>query len=339
MLRACRAVETTPTLVAEMETEQTSELDATEIDWPEWLLCPISGAILVEPVVIGDGFTFEREAITSWFELGHETSPCTGAKLKRNERELVPNRALQAAVTYFLKTHPEAAKDLYVPGSHDAVRASIDERVRRRQAQKDAERAERWQREIDVQQWESEQQAPIATGGPQSRPGSSSTTRARSPGSRPGSSSSTPNNRTGARSFGMGLFRPKAQVTRRAAFHITADHAKVVVADVDVKKGAMMGAVVLDLEREFQFTSNGQIFPDETKTQGVSLMVALAAKAREAGAVEGCALVTIESFNGDEGAEYVNRLGSFMGTTIFVDPEEPAGGMTELLTTGSYLRW
>ena len=46
---------------------------------PDEFVCPISMEVMVEPVLAADGFTYERQAIEQWFELGHRSSPRTGA--------------------------------------------------------------------------------------------------------------------------------------------------------------------------------------------------------------------------------------------------------------------
>jgi len=54
------------------------------------LLCPITGELFKDPVLcVGDGHTYEREAVEKWFAQGHNTSPLTGAAL--STLDLVPN--------------------------------------------------------------------------------------------------------------------------------------------------------------------------------------------------------------------------------------------------------
>eukprot|EP00658_Telonema_sp_P-2_P040709 TRINITY_DN29106_c0_g1_i1.p1 TRINITY_DN29106_c0_g1~~TRINITY_DN29106_c0_g1_i1.p1 ORF type:complete len:249 (+),score=53.32 TRINITY_DN29106_c0_g1_i1:82-828(+) len=55
------------------------------------LLCPITYAAFVDPVVCMDGHTYEREAIEEWLK-HHDTSPLTNAVLP--SRMVVPNYAL-----------------------------------------------------------------------------------------------------------------------------------------------------------------------------------------------------------------------------------------------------
>lgn len=53
----------------------------------ESLHCPITNALLVDPVSAADGFIYERDAVSRWLS-SHDTSPNTGAVL--------PNKALVA---------------------------------------------------------------------------------------------------------------------------------------------------------------------------------------------------------------------------------------------------
>ena len=49
----------------------------------EALVCPITRVQFVDPVIAGDGHTYEREAIEMWLSSGHATSPMTGLPLPK----------------------------------------------------------------------------------------------------------------------------------------------------------------------------------------------------------------------------------------------------------------
>lgn len=55
---------------------------------PQELVCPITLELYIEPVVLADGHTFEKESIVRWFR-HHETNPMTGVKVEH--KQLVPN--------------------------------------------------------------------------------------------------------------------------------------------------------------------------------------------------------------------------------------------------------
>ena len=69
-------------------------------DVPEMFLCPMSKKLLVDPVVAGDGFTYDRHSITQWFESGHNDSPVTQKELR--SRATLPNLWVKSAVVEWL---------------------------------------------------------------------------------------------------------------------------------------------------------------------------------------------------------------------------------------------
>ncbi|XP_010512486.1 PREDICTED: U-box domain-containing protein 36-like isoform X2 [Camelina sativa] len=68
---------------------------------PQYFICPITQDIMEDPHVAADGFTYEREAISGWFERGHETSPMINKRLPH--KSLVPNLALRSAIQEWLQ--------------------------------------------------------------------------------------------------------------------------------------------------------------------------------------------------------------------------------------------
>ncbi|KAF8045608.1 hypothetical protein N665_4635s0003 [Sinapis alba] len=67
---------------------------------PQYFICPITQDVMEDPHVAADGFTYEGEAISNWFERGHETSPMTNKRLTHTS--LVPNLALRSAIQEWL---------------------------------------------------------------------------------------------------------------------------------------------------------------------------------------------------------------------------------------------
>ena len=60
------------------------------------LCCPITKDLMSDPVVlISDGYTYERAAITKWLER-NETSPTTKAPLQH--KDMVPNLTMRSAI-------------------------------------------------------------------------------------------------------------------------------------------------------------------------------------------------------------------------------------------------
>jgi len=58
-------------------------------------VCPITKDPMKDPVLTMDGFTYEKSAISKWFE-SHDTSPMTNKTL--SSKALVPNFALRAVM-------------------------------------------------------------------------------------------------------------------------------------------------------------------------------------------------------------------------------------------------
>eukprot|EP00457_Paulinella_chromatophora_P000717 gb/GEZN01000717.1/.p1 GENE.gb/GEZN01000717.1/~~gb/GEZN01000717.1/.p1 ORF type:complete len:1135 (+),score=233.59 gb/GEZN01000717.1/:179-3583(+) len=72
-----------------------------EEEIPSEFLCPISYSIMMDPVTLMDGHSYERSVITEWFVRGNTTSPLTGAPL--SSTVIKPNFALRASIDRFLK--------------------------------------------------------------------------------------------------------------------------------------------------------------------------------------------------------------------------------------------
>ena len=95
-------------VIASQQQEAEAEADATTVSSSEFLvpdgfLCPISHSIMSDPVLAGDGRTYEREAITEWLEK-HSTSPVTREELISTA--LTPNYALRDVIEQ-LKTRAD----------------------------------------------------------------------------------------------------------------------------------------------------------------------------------------------------------------------------------------
>ncbi|GAB4821624.1 hypothetical protein N2152v2_008670 [Parachlorella kessleri] len=67
---------------------------------PDQLLCPLSGQVMLEPVVAADGVTYERRAISDWLAV-RDISPVTQSPLPH--KMLTPSLAGKAALMDFLQ--------------------------------------------------------------------------------------------------------------------------------------------------------------------------------------------------------------------------------------------
>ncbi|OMO81505.1 Armadillo [Corchorus capsularis] len=66
---------------------------------PEDFRCPISLELMVDPVTVSTGQTYDRSSITKWFKAGNMICPKTGEKLANTE--LVPNTNLRKLIHQF----------------------------------------------------------------------------------------------------------------------------------------------------------------------------------------------------------------------------------------------
>lgn len=72
-------------------------------DIPEPLLCPITLKLMLDPVLASDGHTYERAALQSWLDKGHDSSPITGAEINSS---VTPNHTIKQMIHAFLAEHP-----------------------------------------------------------------------------------------------------------------------------------------------------------------------------------------------------------------------------------------
>ena len=77
-------------------------------------VCPILHELLREPVVAGDGYTYEKDAIEKWF-ITKDTSPLTRVSIPRT---LTPNLTLKKLIQDLIN---EGATGLYATDSHGRV--------------------------------------------------------------------------------------------------------------------------------------------------------------------------------------------------------------------------
>jgi len=70
-------------------------------DIPKELCCGLTGALMRDPWMASDGFSYERQAIKQWFESRGARSPTTGLALP--DMRVVPNNALRSIIDSFTK--------------------------------------------------------------------------------------------------------------------------------------------------------------------------------------------------------------------------------------------
>lgn len=68
---------------------------------PSEFFCPITHEVMQDPVILSDGFSYERSAITKWLHNGNASSPMTNAALTHTN--LTPNYALRMLINRHLE--------------------------------------------------------------------------------------------------------------------------------------------------------------------------------------------------------------------------------------------
>ena len=84
------------------QAEAGSKYLADSVQPPNRCLCPISREVMTDPVLAGDGYTYERAEIVKWFRQSN-TSPMTNEVLRTS---LVPNRTMKTVVEDWRQHHP-----------------------------------------------------------------------------------------------------------------------------------------------------------------------------------------------------------------------------------------
>ena len=85
------------TAAAPQEAEPQPEADPEAP--PEYIVCPLTFEVFVDPVMAADGFTYERELILEYWAKAGVRSPMTSAKLASNQ--LFRNQAVRDAVVIY----------------------------------------------------------------------------------------------------------------------------------------------------------------------------------------------------------------------------------------------
>ena len=99
--------------------------------------CPITLATMTDPVTLddGNGHSYDKKALESWFKTGNTTSPLTGAHLTSDQMKWTPNRALRAAIDSYgigrkpCRPHVALIDDICMAGDNyvEAMRSAMGE--------------------------------------------------------------------------------------------------------------------------------------------------------------------------------------------------------------------
>lgn len=86
--------------------------------------CPITGELYIDPVIMEDGHSYERSAITAWIT-DHNTSPLTGDCLR--SLHMLPNHALRCALEELSRNSSAQKSELNVRSSISELEMTIVE--------------------------------------------------------------------------------------------------------------------------------------------------------------------------------------------------------------------
>ena len=63
---------------------------------------------MIDPVLLDDGYTFDRQNILKWFEKGNKINPLTGKEV--GSKKLIPNRFAKSMIENYLEENKEKYK-------------------------------------------------------------------------------------------------------------------------------------------------------------------------------------------------------------------------------------
>lgn len=81
-----------------------SNSDTSPLIYPPDLICPITNAVMDDPVVAADGRSYERTAIEMWLDIGNTEFPGGGVPV--TSMDLVPNDDLKDRIVHWRQQHP-----------------------------------------------------------------------------------------------------------------------------------------------------------------------------------------------------------------------------------------
>ena len=84
----------------ERERERKEEFERLSADAPDHFKCPVTRALMRDPVILKTGHSYERKAIEQWLK-SNNTNPLDGTQL--TNKELIPNLSLRHAIEDYIK--------------------------------------------------------------------------------------------------------------------------------------------------------------------------------------------------------------------------------------------
>ena len=126
-------------------------IGGADSDITKQLICPITNELMVDPVLASDGYTYERDAILTWFSTKN-TSPMTNAIL--DNKDLKKNQVV-ISMTDFVIENKMISDELIT--EYRSRKAQRQQRERQQRERQQRERQQREQRQQELRQGEQRQ--------------------------------------------------------------------------------------------------------------------------------------------------------------------------------------
>lgn len=86
---------------------------------PTSFVCPLTGQIMLDPVITCTGYSYERSAIEKWLK---NNNTCPTTKVVLSNKNLLPNHTLKKFIEEFLTVGIDSVKRTYISsGSYDCI--------------------------------------------------------------------------------------------------------------------------------------------------------------------------------------------------------------------------
>ncbi|MCO5575253.1 hypothetical protein L7F22_029053 [Adiantum nelumboides] len=125
-------------------------------NWPAEFICPISQSVMVDPVIVASGQTYERRCIEAWMDLGQRFCVVKNTPLERHV--IIPNASVRALIANLAKS--KGMSTLPSPPSPEQAYALARQLIQELH-QSNSGVHEQWYSEPESEDASDEQSAPI----------------------------------------------------------------------------------------------------------------------------------------------------------------------------------
>ena len=100
---------------------------------PQDYICPIGRELMNDPVMLEDGFAYERENIKNWFNTGSNNSPMTGKRI--NKSIMIPNHKLKSDIAQIKDSFKDDEQLDMIIKLTDVIKKNVDEHNKLKETQ------------------------------------------------------------------------------------------------------------------------------------------------------------------------------------------------------------